>query len=236
MPGFGPVVTGSLVSGRDHAGGSKLELLPERRPVRVRRSRCTGARKRPRRPASASARTWRASSSRICAAGWCSRPRPRSRCPSRGVCSRVWSCCRPRRAFGAGTGSSFHHFASEAVAAGPRARGRRDRSRRLGARRAALSGDPSPSVPGDRFVVRRLSPVADDRRGSRSSTRDPLRCAAGRLEATPARIARPLETGPLGERLVPGSRRRASTVRARRISSARGRSPAAVRAALAAPL
>ncbi|MGE5413031.1 MAG: selenocysteine-specific translation elongation factor [Syntrophomonadaceae bacterium] len=155
IPGFGPVVTGSLVSGtisRDQ----KLELFPSRRPVRVRRVEVHGREEE-------TARAGERVSANLVGVELADLHRGMvlSAPDALPVTSRLLA--RLELLPGAtpltsGTRVSFHHFASEA-----RASVRLLESRALppggsGLAQLRLSA-PVAAVPGDRFVLRRLSPV-----------------------------------------------------------------------------
>jgi selenocysteine-specific elongation factor len=155
IPGFGPVVTGSLVSGtvsRDQ----KLELLPERRPVRVRRVEVHGREEE-------RARAGERVSANLVGVDLADLHRGMvlSAPDALAVSSRLLvrlELLPGSSPLETGSRISLHHFASEARA-----------SVRLLAARSLPPGDsalaqlrlsaPIAAAPGDRFVVRRLSPV-----------------------------------------------------------------------------
>jgi selenocysteine-specific elongation factor len=155
IPGFGPVVTGSLVSGtvsRDQ----KLELLPERRPVRVRRVEVHGREEE-------TARAGERVSANLVGVELADLHRGMvlSAPDALAVSSRLLvrlELLPGSSPLVSGSRVSFHHFAAEARA-----------SVRLLAARHLPPGDsalaqlrlsaPIAAAPGDRFVVRRLSPV-----------------------------------------------------------------------------
>jgi selenocysteine-specific elongation factor len=196
IAGFGPVVTGSLVSGT-LSREQKLELLPERRPVRVRRLEVHGREV-------GEARAGERVSANLAGVELGDLRRGQTLAPPDGfpVSSRILArlellpSSRPLRN---GDRVSFHHFASES----------RARVRSLGGREIAPGSaatvelrlaDPIASVPGDRFVIRRLSPVETIGGGA---VLDPSPAAArGRVDAgRKDRLAR-LESGSAGDRLL----------------------------------
>jgi selenocysteine-specific elongation factor len=228
IPGFGPVVTGSLVSGtitRDQ----KLELLPAKQPVRVRRIEVHGHEEEV-------ARAGERVSANLVGVELADLHRGMvlSSPDALPVSSRL--LVRLDLLPGAGpieSGSrvSFHHFATEARAT----------VRVLAASEIAPGGSalaqlrlssPVAALPGDRFVARRLSPVQTIGGGV---VLDPLAPAArGRLTPEALAALAVLESGSLADRLafwVDQSRERgaAEDDLARRA----GVRPEAVRAALA---
>ncbi len=155
IPGFGPVVTGSLVSGtisRDQ----KLELLPARRPVRVRRLEVHGREEEIARAGErVSANLVGVELSDLHRGLVLSAP------GALPVSSRLLVRLEllPGSApLESGSRISFHHFASEV-----RASVRLLESRTLPPGGSALAqlrlSAPVAAAPGDRFVARRLSPV-----------------------------------------------------------------------------
>jgi selenocysteine-specific elongation factor len=196
IPGFGPVVTGSLVSGtisRDQ----KLELLPSRKPVRVRRIEVHGREEETARAGErVSANLVGVELSELHRGMVLSAP------DALPVSSRllVRLDLLPGAApLSSGTRVSFHHFASEA-----RASVRLLESPSLAPGGSGLAqlrlSAPVAAVPGDRFVVRRLSPVETIGGGV---VLDPLpmpwrrRSGADAVKALGA-----LESGSLGDRLL----------------------------------
>ncbi len=228
VPGFGPVVTGSLVSGtvsRDQ----KLELLPERRIVRVRRAEVHGREEEV-------ARAGERVSANLAGAELSDLRRgfvlasPEAFPTSNRLLARLELLAGASR-IKSGDRVSFHHFSTEArarvrvlgdVAVGPGG------SARVELRLSATVA----SVPGDRFVVRRLSPVETIGGGI---VLDPLPPPfRGRLDAGALAALDTLETGSLGQRLllwVELSRERGATEDA--LARRAGVSPAAVRETLA---
>jgi selenocysteine-specific elongation factor len=196
VPGFGPVVTGSLVSGsisRDQT----LELLPARRPVRVRRVEVHGREEEV-------ARAGERVSANL--AGVELEDLHRGMVLSLPGALPVSARLLVRLELLAGAASlksgarvAFHHFASEARAS----------VRVLGAASIApgqsalaelrLSKEVA-AVAGDRFVVRRLSPVETVGGGV---VLDPQPAAVrGRLTSEALAALAPLESGMLAGRLL----------------------------------
>ncbi len=196
IAGFGPVVTGSLVSGsirKDH----RLEVLPERRPVRVRRLEVHGREVD-------EARAGERVSANLVGAELSDLRRglvlatPAALATSNRLVARLELLPGAPRVKN-GDRLSFHHFASEATAA---VRVLEDREIPPGgsARVELRFGRPTAATPGDRFVVRRLSPVSTigggivlDLRPSVFRVRD---------EEARRRALDRLESGSLAERLV----------------------------------
>ncbi len=156
VAGFGPVVTGSLVSGRigkDH----RLEVLPDRRPVRVRRLEVHG---REVEEACAGERV----SANLAGAELSDLRRglvlatPSALATSNRLVARLELLPGAPRVKN-GDRLSFHHFASEATAA-VRALDGREIAPGGSARVELRFARPIAAAPGDRFVVRRLSPVS----------------------------------------------------------------------------
>jgi selenocysteine-specific elongation factor len=156
VAGFGPVVTGSLVSGRigrDH----RLEVLPDRRPVRVRRLEVHG---REVEEACAGERV----SANLAGAELSDLRRglvlatPSALAITNRLVARLELLPGAPRVKN-GDRLSFHHFASEATA-GVRALEGREIAPGGSARVELRFARPIAAAPGDRFVVRRLSPVS----------------------------------------------------------------------------
>jgi len=230
VPGFGPVVTGSLVSGaisRDQ----KLELLPERRAVRVRRLEVHGRE-------TAEARAGERVSANLVGVELSDLERgkvlaspgalPVSALVTASV--RLLASSRPVRS---GDRFFFHHFSSE----------RRARLRLLGAAQLAPGGSaraqlrlsaPVAAVPGDRFVLRRLSPVETIGGGV---ILDALWPPVGRVRLEDVERLDRLESGDLTERCVlwvEQSRERGAGEE--ELAARAGRSASQIRSALAGPL
>ncbi|HYK41748.1 MAG TPA: SelB C-terminal domain-containing protein, partial [Thermoanaerobaculia bacterium] len=155
IPGFGPVVTGSLVSGTV-SREQKLELLPSRTPVRVRRIEVHGRE-------TAEARAGERVSVNLAGVELAALRRglmlgaPGAFATTTLLTARV-GLLDSAPEISSGDRLSFHHFSSE----------ERVRVRPLdgevltpgGSGRAQLRlSSPIAAVPGDRFVLRRLSPV-----------------------------------------------------------------------------
>ncbi len=155
IPGFGPVVTGSLVSGtvsRDQ----KLELLPARKPVRVRRVEVHGREEEVGRAGErVSVNLVGVELSDLHRGMVLSSPGALS--VSARLLARL-SLLPEASAIESGDRMSFHHFASEARA-GVRVLGAKEIPRGGSALVELRLSAPVAAVPGDRFVVRRLSPV-----------------------------------------------------------------------------
>ena len=193
IAGFGPVVTGSLVSGtlsRDQ----KLELLPERRVVRVRRLEVHGRE-------AAAARAGERVSANLAGVELPELARgkvlasPRAFAVTSLITARVrlLPSARPSRS---GDRFFFHHFSSES-----RARLRLLEGRELVPGASALAqlrlSEPIAAAPGDRFVLRRLSPVETVGGGL---VLDPLWPGIGRTRAEELARLGGLERGPLSDR------------------------------------
>ena len=196
VAGFGPVVTGSLVSGRVRKD-DRLEVLPDRRPVRVRRVEVHG---REVDEACAGERV----SANLVGAELSDLRRglvlatPSAFAVSKRLVARLELLPASPRVK-SGDRLSFHHFASEATAAVRVLDGTEIASG--GSARVELRfARPVPAAPGDRFVIRRLSPVTTigggvvlDPRPSAFRTRE---------EEARRRTLDRLETGSLADRLV----------------------------------
>jgi selenocysteine-specific elongation factor len=231
IPGFGPVVTGSLVSGtisRDQ----KLELLPERRIVRVRRLEVHDREEEV-------ARAGERVSANLAGVELADLHRglvlasPGALPVSTRLLVRL-NLLADSPAIKSGDRVSFHHFSAEARAgvrlleAGPMAPGT---SARVELRLSA----PVAAVPGDRFVVRRLSPVQTIGGGV---VLDPLPPAArGRPGPAEREALDRFEQGSLGDRLefwIGGARERGLAEEL--LAQRSGVSAEAVRSALAPAL
>jgi selenocysteine-specific elongation factor len=198
VPGFGPVVTGSLVSG-SISRDQKLELLPRRLPVRVRRVEVHG---REEEVAHAGERV----SLNLAGVELSDLKRgltlasPRSFAVTSLVTVRLELL--PEARLTAGDRVSFHHYSAEA-----RATVGLPESRELlpGAspppRRAQLRlSSPVAAAPLDRFVLRRLSPVETIGGGV---VLDPLEPRLPyRAAAENRAVLDVLETGSLAQRLI----------------------------------
>jgi selenocysteine-specific elongation factor len=195
-PGFGPVITGSLVSGalsRDQ----KLELLPARRAVRARRVEVHGRE-------TDTARAGERVSANLVGVELADLHRGMSLSTPGAlpVSSRLLvrfellSASRPLRS---GTRITFHHQASE-VRAGVRVLGGSEIAPGESALAQLRLSAPVSAVPGDRFVARRLSPVETIGGGAVLDPSPP----AARGRTTPEAIAAMgvLEAPALGERLA----------------------------------
>jgi selenocysteine-specific elongation factor len=196
IAGFGPVVTGSLVSGTI-SREQKLELLPERRIVRVRRIEVHGREE-------AVAHAGERVSANVAGVELSGLARGMVLAAPGGLVTSVRLLARLDLLGGSppvksGDRVSFHHYASET-----RARVRVLDGGTLSPAGSArvelrLSG-PVAAAPGDRFVVRRLSPVETIGGGViLDPSPAPMR---GRGEATWRAALDPLEKGSLEERLV----------------------------------
>ena len=230
IAGFGPVVTGSLVSGT-LAKDQKLELLPERRPVRVRRLEVHGRE-------TAQARAGERVSSNLAGVEVADLRRglvlatPGAFATTSLVTARLELLATSPR-LKSGDRLSFHHFSSEAQArirvldgevVTPGANGRVQL--RLSAPIAAL--------PGDRFVVRRLSPVETIGGGT---VLDPLLARIPRRALPGARAWLDRLEGPLPERLQLWiEQAREGGVVEEELAARGGISREEVRAALAGPV
>ncbi len=228
IAGFGPVVTGSLVSGtvsRDQ----KLELLPRRRAVRVRRLEVHGRER-------AEARAGERVSVNLAGVELSELSRglvlatPGAYATSQLLTARI-ELLPSSPPLESGDRVSFHHFSSEARALVRVLVSRRIEPGDPGHAQLRLSS-PVAAAPGDRFVLRRLSPVTTIGGGV---VLDPL---APRLSARPpaevAELLRRLETGALGERLeVWIELARESGADEEALAARAGVSPAEVRKSLA---
>ncbi len=196
IAGFGPVVTGSLVSGsirKDH----RLEVLPERRPVRVRRLEVHGREVD-------EARAGERVSANLVGAELSDLRRglvlatPSALATSKRLVARLELLPGAPRVK-SGDRLSFHHFASEATAA-VRVLEEREIPPGGSARVELRFGSPAAATPGDRFVVRRLSPVSTIGGGVVLDPRPSV--FRGRDEEARRRALDRLESGSLMERLV----------------------------------
>ena len=196
IPGFGPVVTGSLVAGTI-SKDQRLELLPERRPVRVRRLEVHGHEEE---VAHAGERV---SANLVGVAledlrrGLVLAPLAAFPVSARLLVRLELLADSP--ALESGDRVSFHHFSTET-----RARVRVLESGALApgssARVHLRLSAPIAAVPGDRFVLRRLSPVQTIGGGV---VLDPLPAAArGRSSSADRDVLDRLERGSFSDRLV----------------------------------
>lgn len=195
IAGFGPVVTGSLVSGtisRDQ----KLELLPPRRPVRVRRVEVHG-RERP------EARAGERVSVNLAGVELPDLGRgavlvSHGAFATSAVLTTRIELLPSSPILKSGDRVSFHHFSSESRALVRVLLERRIEPGASAHAQLRLS-TPVAAAPGDRFVIRRVSPVTTIGGGV---VLDPL---APRLSGRPAvevaDLLRRLETGSLADRL-----------------------------------
>ena len=231
VPGFGPVVTGSLVSGaisRDQ----KLELLPERRLVRARRVEVHGREEEV-------ARAGERVSANIAGVELENLHRgmvlslPGALSVSARLLVRL-ELLRSAAPLKSGARVAFHHFASEArasvrvlggasIAPGESALAELRLSKKVAA------------VPGDRFVVRRLSPVETIGGGG---VLDPQPAALrGRIVGEALAALAPLEEGTLAGRVVLWvEQARERGVSEEALAMRAGVAPAAAREALAPAL
>jgi selenocysteine-specific elongation factor len=232
IAGFGPVVTGSLVSGTI-SKEQKLELLPERRPVRVRRVEVHGLEE-------SVARAGERVSANLAGVELSDLRRglvlatPGALPVSTRVVARLELLPGAPRVK-SGDHMSLHHFASE-TRASVRVLDGGDIAPGASARVELRLSSPIAAIPGDRFVARRLSPVVTIGGGI---VLDPLPLPArGRLDAATRKDALDrLESGSLAERLllwIDESRDRGAGEEA--LAQRAGVSTEDVRAALAAPL
>jgi selenocysteine-specific elongation factor len=196
VAGFGTVVTGSLVSGRIRKE-ERLEVLPDRRPVRVRRVEVHGREVD-------EARAGERVSANLAGAELSDLRRglvlgtPSAFATSNRLIARLELLPGSPRVK-SGDRVSFHHFASEATAIVRILEGR-DVSPGGSGRVELRFARPLGAAPGDRFVVRRLSPATTiggglvlDPRPSAFREKDPeARC----------RILDLLEHGSLADRFV----------------------------------
>jgi len=195
IAGFGPVVTGSLVSGTI-SREQKLELLPERRIVRVRRIEVHGRE-------TAEARAGERVSVNVAGAELAEMGRgnvlasPGAFATSALVTVRV-DLLTSSPPLESGDRVSLHHFSSEARASLRVLAGRRIEPG--GSARAQLRlSAPLAIAPGDRFVLRRLSPVSTIGGGVvLDALAPPL---ARRPAAGLSALLERLEHGPLEDRL-----------------------------------
>ncbi len=195
IAGFGPVVTGSLVSGTI-SREQKLELLPRRRNVRVRRIEVHGRE-------TAEARAGERVSANLVGVELSDLKRGQMLATPGAFATSALLTVRielldSSPPVASGDRLSFHHFSSEARAlvrvleGSPIGRG--------GSARAQLRLSSSvASIPGDRFVLRRLSPVTTIGGGI---VLDPLSPPLGRRRTSELRnLLDRLENGSLGEKL-----------------------------------
>ncbi len=196
IPGFGPVVTGSLVSG-SISDDQMLELLPERRPVRVRRVEVHGREEEV-------ARAGERVSANL--AGVALEDLHRGMVLSLPGALPVSARLLVRLELLAGAAPlksgarvAFHHFASEARA-GVRVLGAASIAPGQSALAELRLSKEVAAVPGDRFVLRRLSPVETIGGGV---VLDPQPAAVrGRLTSEAVAALAPLESGTLAGRLL----------------------------------
>jgi selenocysteine-specific elongation factor len=230
IAGFGPVVTGSLVSGTI-SREQKLELLPQGRSVRVRRLEVHGRE-------TAEARAGERVSANLAGVELAELARGRvlatpgafARSQLLTVRLDLLPSAPPVRS---GDRVSFHHYSSEA-----RALVRLLDGRTLepgGSARAQLRlTSVIAAAPGDRFVVRRLSPVATIGGGV---VLDPLAPPLGRKPASEVRaLLDRLESSSLSERLELWiEQSRENGISEDELAPRAGVTAAEVRAALASP-
>jgi len=228
IPGFGPVVTGSLVSGTVHRD-QKLELLPARRPVRVRRVEVHGRDEE-------AARAGERVSANLVGVELHDLHRgmalssPGALPVSKRLLARL-DLLPSSAALSSGSRVAFHHFATEARA-GVRVLGAGEIEKGGSALVELRLAEPVAAVPGDRFVVRRLSPVETIGGGMVLDPEAPALRGRPGLDALSALSV--LEAGTLGERLswwVEQSRDRG--VSEEDLARRAGVEPATVREALA---
>ena len=231
IAGFGPVVTGSLVSGTV-SREQKLELLPQGRIVRVRRIEVHGRE-------TAEARAGERVSANLAGAELVDLGRGRVLATPGAFATSVLVTARidllpAAPPLESGNRVSFHHFSSEARAT----------LRVLGGRRIEPGGSaraqlrlsaPLAFAPGDRFVLRRLSPVSTIGGGVvLDALAPPL---ARRPAAEVAQLLDRLEHGSLEDRLLLWIAERRESGAAEGELAVRAGVPAAeVREALAAAL
>ena len=231
IPGFGPVVTGSLVSGtisRDQ----KLELLPARVPVRVRRLEVHGREE-------AVAHAGERVSANLAGVELSDVRRGVTLASPQAFATTTLLTVRlellpSARRVKAGDRFSFHHFSAEARAFVRLLESAEIAPGASGRAQVALSS-PVAAAPGDRFVLRRLSPVETIGGGV---VLDPLapRWTRARAEQNRAPLD-VLEKGSLAERLtlwIVQQRFRGADEEA--LARRAGVAPAEVREALAAPV
>jgi selenocysteine-specific elongation factor len=230
VAGFGPVVTGSLVAGAI-SKDQKLELLPERRPVRVRRLEVHGKE-------TARALAGERVSANLAGVELSDLSRgkelaaPGALAVSALLTVRIHLLPSAPRAR-SGDRFFFHHFSAEA-----RARLRLiDRVELLpgGSARAQLRLSAAvPAVPGDRFVLRRLSPVETIGGGV---ILDPLWPPIARTRTGEIDRLERLENGDLSERAALWiEQAREGGVEDGELAARAGTSSEEIRAALAGPL
>ncbi len=230
IAGFGPVVTGSLVSGtisRDQ----KLELLPGRLPVRVRRVEVHGQEE-------AVAHAGERVSANLVGVELSDLKRgftlatPRAFAVTSLVTARVELLASARR-LKAGDRVSFHHFSAEtrAFVSLPEAE---ELLPGTSGRAQLRLASPVAAAPGDRFVLRRLSPVETIGGGV---LLDPLAPRLSRRTAAENQAMLDiLEKGSLSERLilwVEQSRERGAGEET--LAQRAGVTPSEIRAVLSAP-
>lgn len=195
IAGFGPVVTGSLVSGTI-SREQKLELLPRRLPVRVRRVEVHG---RERTEARAGERV----SVNLAGADLSELERglvlatPGAFATSAILTARI-EMLPSAPVVESGDVVSFHHFSTEARAHVRVLVGKRIEPGGPGHAQLRLSA-PVAAAPGDRFVIRRLSPVTTIGGGVVLDALAPR--LSGRPPAEVAEMVRRLEMGTLRDRL-----------------------------------
>ena len=195
IPGFGPVVTGSLVSGtisRDQ----KLDLLPSGRSVRVRRVEVHGRE-------TAQARAGERVSTNLAGVELSDLTRglvlgsPGAFATTRLLTVRL-ELLQSSPGIASGARVSLHHFSAERLAR-IRLLDGRELAAGASARAQLRLSEPLAVAPGDRFVVRRLSPVETIGGGV---VLDPLWPLVRRgSEASRAALER-LESGALAERVL----------------------------------
>ncbi|MGH9399568.1 MAG: selenocysteine-specific translation elongation factor, partial [Thermoanaerobaculia bacterium] len=195
VPGFGPVVTGSLVSGtisRDQ----KLELLPRRLPVRVRRAEVHGREE-------ALAHAGERVSANLAGVDLADLKRGQTLATPQAFAVTALVTARVELLAGAklkaGDRVSFHHFSAETRAIVGLPETAQLQAGATGRAQLRLAA-PVAAAPGDRFVLRRLSPVETIGGGV---ILDP--CAprlSRRFAAENRALLDVLETGSLSERLA----------------------------------
>jgi selenocysteine-specific elongation factor len=195
IAGFGPVVTGSLVSGTI-SREQKLELLPKRRPVRVRRVEVHGRERGEARAGErvsvnlAGAELWELERGFVLAT-------PGAFATSAVLTVRL-ELLASSPPIESGDHVSFHHLSSEQRALVRVLVGKRIDPGGPGHAQLRLSS-PVAAAPGDRFVIRRLSPVTTIGGGV---VLDPLAPRfSSRAPAEVAEILRRLESSDLRDRL-----------------------------------
>jgi selenocysteine-specific elongation factor len=198
IAGFGAVVTGSLVSG-SVSREQKLELLPERRLVRVRRVEVHGREV-------GEARAGERVSANLAGVELAELRRGQTLAPPEAVPVSTKILARldllpGSRPLRNGDRVSLHHFASE-TRARVRSLAGREIPAGTGAPVELRLVDPIAAVPGDRFVIRRLSPVETIGGGVVLDPSPPSSAARGRSDpARRDRLTR-LETGSTADRLL----------------------------------